>query len=456
MKTAPLFTFLATMTLMGSASAAWQRLPQVNVRPADIASKAIDGTSIKSSSGIGQAASFLSEDITSTSSLGAGASEAVLQLSRQQVVEMASFVNGGAEGKVTISGSTDNSEWMNLGQDSFSAGDRFVTVSFAGAQVKYVKATLETTTGGSISSFKLTGSETNQDYTVGSSSSSSSTINLANGIGGAQAIYAYPTPTNVGETDYDVSVFRFPKTNEKYRTIIYDLGAVRSIKTFAATYSQARPVRLEVFAFDSLGEKKDWRGKLTLDPAIFDNANPVASGEDSSGSGMIKLNSSSLVSAQYVALRFEPSYNGVAFSGSDWSDFLSFAMEPYRQGAVILGLNESSMIGADTGAPLVIYDVGIIPTGGGSYNPIAGAPGAGQPGQPGSPDQANNYNSGPPPWYTGAFNSYTSARTGGTGGNPFVPPTNNPPPPPPPGNVIIRPLPQPNPNPNNPPQTPNP
>jgi hypothetical protein len=79
------------------------------------------------------------------------------------------------------------------------------------------------------------------------------------------------------------------------------------MKMFATSYSQ-RPVRIEVFAFDQLPEKKDWRGKLTLDPAVFDTIKPVAVGEDAKGVGHIKITPSKPVSARYIALRFEPNY----------------------------------------------------------------------------------------------------------------------------------------------------
>ncbi len=71
-----------------------------------------------------------------------------------------------------------------------------------------------------------------------------------------------------------------PTPADKYRTIVYDLGAPRTIREFSTAYSsQQHPVRLDVFAFQELPEKKDWRGKLTLDPAIFDaGSHPVASG----------------------------------------------------------------------------------------------------------------------------------------------------------------------------------
>ena len=88
-------------------------------------------------------------------------------------------------------------------------------------------------------------------------------VNLASSSLGARPIYMFPTPSNAGESGQQS--FKFPKTNERFRTVVYDLGAVRTIKKFnARVLPRADPA--PVFAFAKLPEKKDWRGKMTLNP----------------------------------------------------------------------------------------------------------------------------------------------------------------------------------------------
>lgn len=301
----------AVFAVMGSASAraGWNRLPYAETRPVDVATKAIPGTKLVSSSGLGNAAALLSSGINETITLAAGKSSAVIMLGNQQNIHTVTFNNDGAEGKVTVAGSIGNKDWTALGTGEFSHGDRIAQVHFATATVKYVSLTFESEKGGTIRSFEIYGDSTDKDFKLlpNSLSEGGTSVNFASGAGGARPIYAFPTPTNVGEVGVMHNVFKFPKSRDKYRTIVYDLGSSRTMKMFATSYSQ-RPVRIEVFAFDELPEKKDWRGKLTLDPAVFDTIKPVAVGEDPKGVGHIKITPGKPVSARYIALRFEPNY----------------------------------------------------------------------------------------------------------------------------------------------------
>lgn len=328
MKTASLALLLATVGIASNAAAAWPRLPSSGSQPVDLASNAIPGTVVSGSQGIGQPQTLLASDPVAGATVPVGASEVVISLAKQYTIDTTRFLNDGAEGKVTISGSADNAKWTSLGQASFTASDRSVPVSFAGAQVKYLKVAFQASKNGVIRSFSAFGATKAKDFHLKfSEGSNATTINLADGVGGARAIYAFPTPTNAGEKEAATNVFHFPPTKEKYRTVVYDLTAPRKVKQFTATYS-ATPVRLEVFALDQLGEKNDWRGKLTFDPATLDSATPVAVGEDARGLGNIKLTPSKAVQARYVVLRFEPGYTGTASVGGSFSDFMAFAALP--------------------------------------------------------------------------------------------------------------------------------
>ncbi|WP_038166443.1 hypothetical protein [Verrucomicrobium sp. BvORR106] len=369
MKTASIALILATAGLVGDAAAAsWPRLPSAGSQPIDLANTAIPGTVVSSSQGIGQASSLLAADPVAGSSVPVGASEVVIRLSKQYTINTARFLSDGVEGKVTVSGSADGNQWTGLGQMEIKASDRLVPVSFAGAQVKFVKLSIQASQNGVIRSLALYGSAKTSDFHLKfSESSNASGLNLADGVGGARVIYAYPTPTNAGEKEASTNVFHFPASGEKYRTVIYDLSAPRKLKQFTAIYT-ATPVRLEVFAFNQLAEKKDWRGKLAFDAALLDSSTPVAVGQDARGLGNIKLTPSKTVQARYIALRFELGAGGNASVGGTVSDFLQFAMLPVDGVVSLLNPTEASQhVAADGNGGFTVTGIGLNAAGEGNY-----------------------------------------------------------------------------------------
>lgn len=317
MKPAYATTFLLLLASLPSAHGAWQKVPPVEKRPVEVATKSIPGTKVLSSKGLGQADSLISEDPTAPVSVGVGASEAVIQLSGQRLVESVVFVNDTLEGKVTILGGSDKNTLVPLGHALFTPADRNVAITFAGVQVRYVKVELETSKGGAIRGFQVYGADTDKDYqaTEGEPSAGGQSVNVAGGMGGSRVIYVHPSPTRDSEMSKlgkAQSKFDFPESDEKYRTVIYDLGATRTLSEFGSVHSP-RPVRLEVFAFNELPEKEDWKGRLSFDPSIFDSTQPVVAKEDSQGLGYIKVKTQKPVRARYVALRWEPDFNPPGF-----------------------------------------------------------------------------------------------------------------------------------------------
>lgn len=431
MKPVLLVTALATLGTFGTASAAWLRLPNTSDRPVSVASSAIKGTSIKSSNGIGDVGALLSEDPVAAASLKSGKSSFIIQLSGQHPVNTISFVNGGAEGQVTISGSADGKKWETLSQKTFGTSTDYVSTQFADSQIKFVKTDFQLSNGGSIRSFTLSGALGNNDFNLKKPSADSSgggaSVNLAQGVGGARPIYASPTPTNMGERGSSLAgPFTFPRTKEKYRTIVYDLGSVRTLREFSATYS-SKPVRLQAYAFEKLPEIKDWRGGMTFDPSAFSETKAVATAEDPRGVGHVKLIPASTVSARYIALRFEVNYNrDVASTEATWENFMAFAMEPYRSAASAAGLTSTARFTAGDvagEAPFTLYEAGIMSNQSGGYAPTSGES---------SPDSeevvtdetgsaiSEETPPGPGAFMTGAFNAYTNGRAASGGIGPIV------------------------------------
>ena len=315
MKPFSTLSFLIALSIASPSMAAWQRLPSVSKRPVEMALAVMNGTKIASSSGIGQVQSLISDNPIDSSTLSAGNAEAVIDAGRQTLFEVATFTNDDTEGKISISASADNSNWIAVGQAVYGTADRSVSVNFAGIQAKFVKVQWELSKGGTIRNLKLFGGETDNDFAMSQNASGSGgeTLNMATGMGGARIIYAHPNPSGSTEKGVNYNSFEFPESDEKYRTVIYDLGTVRVMNQFGSVHSP-RPVRFEVYAFNDLPEKADWRGLKSFDPTAFETMTPVAKAEDARGVGYIRVRPDQAVKARYVALRWEPDYNPPGFS----------------------------------------------------------------------------------------------------------------------------------------------
>jgi hypothetical protein len=360
MKTPLIFGFLASVCLSGAASAAWLRLPAADKEPVNLASSIFVGTKVQSSAGITNPAALLAGSSSEAAELGAGKSEAVISIGEQQIVDQVSFVNDGVAGKMVISSSTDLQQWTSLAQATFAATDREVPVNFAGVQAKYIRLEFDSATASSIRDVRLGGSATTQDFTtVPIKNAKGEEVNLASGSLGAYPVYVYPTPVNLGERDA-LQALKFPKSQDRFRTVVYDLGSVRTIKKFDAAYSRV-PTRVQVYSFAQLPEKKDWRGKMTLDSSAFEELKPLATVEDARGDGHVQISPEHPVEAQFIALRFEPNYDKPAVSGlnPDWRGMALAAAIPFAGVVKELGITDSSKVEANAeegGDDFVVYD----------------------------------------------------------------------------------------------------
>lgn len=271
------------------------------------------GTTVSSASGIAPSSGLIVGDPLKPVRIASGSSEAILKLVRQSYVEKASFVSEGLEGSVSAALSTDGKVWKNEAKHSFTATDRLVSLSLGVAQGRYVRLQFDLVRGGMIRSFQLLGSHSDANYKVTQrEDGKGAKVNFASGIGGGRLIYVNPEDFSARNTASASSRLSFPESDEKYRTAVYDLGQVRSLTEFGSVHSP-RPVRMLVYAFETLPEKEDWRGRLAFDPSALDSADPIASAEDAVGKGVIQVKAKSAVKARYVALRWEPDFNPPGF-----------------------------------------------------------------------------------------------------------------------------------------------
>ena len=310
MKLAPTIVILGSLLTAGSIQAKWSRIPIIKEKPVNAISGPGSNASLDSSSGIGRADSILSSDITASSTVSAGKSFLLINLGKPVLISSSSFVNDGIEGRATLSASADKNGWAVLEEKVFSAADRTVEFKFAGMQAKFVKLELALSKGGIIRNLQFFGAATDKGYAVKQSADGKGgkPMDLINGLGGARVVYAAPRPANGLDTAITYNKFAFPESDEKYRTIIYDFGQLRIMNEFASVHSP-RPVRFEVFAFDNLPEKEDWRGRMAFDPSDFGNIAPVAVAEDTRGTGTLKAKPAKAVKTRYLALRWEPEFN---------------------------------------------------------------------------------------------------------------------------------------------------
>lgn len=310
-----LSTAILLALVVPASQAAWQRLGGIEKRPIDTASASLPGVRIASSHGLAQPENLISDDLANLSTAGVGASDVVVNLGRQLVTDTTIFLNEGAEGSVTVSGSSDQRAWAVLAKSVFTSADGSVLMKYAGAQAKYIRLEFNLSKGGSIKQLAVYGSDTDQDFKVKEAAPGepSVSLNVAGGLGGSRVIYIHPSPARGDEVATNYGRFEFPESDEKYRTVVYDLGQPRTLTEVGSVHSP-RPVRFQAYAFEKeLPEKEDWRGRRSFDLSIFDSTKPIATVEDAQGLGYIKAKLAKSVRARYIALRWEPDFNPPPF-----------------------------------------------------------------------------------------------------------------------------------------------
>lgn len=311
MKLVSTITLLASLLAATSLHAKWSRIPIMKEKPVDIATSAPGSVAtLDSSSGFGKVDSILSDDITAAATVSAGKSFVIINLGKPVLISQSSFVNDGIEGRATVSGSADKQGWAVLEEKVFSAADRTVEFKFAGIQAKFVKLEFALSKGGLIRNLRFYGGQTDRGYAVkqDAEGKQGKPMDFLGGLGGGRIVYLAPKPAGGVDTAVTYNKLAFPESDEKYRTVIYDLGQLRILNKFASVHSP-RPVRFEVFAFDNLPEKEDWRGHMAFNPEEFSAKAPVAVAEDRTGAGELTATPSKPVKTRYLALRWEPEFN---------------------------------------------------------------------------------------------------------------------------------------------------
>lgn len=358
----------------------WTRLKPADHVPVNLANKSISGCTIQSSKGVGHPEALISTDPTENFEVPVGKSEVVVRLGGSRLLNNIDFINDHIAASLLIETSADNRHWQTIATAALVEHQRQMEVHFADVECRSVRLTFDARHGGEVRGWDFYGPMGREDFEFSTAADAGiergdPDFNLA-AAGIAVPIYAFPTPVNDWETGMLHHVFRFPKTNEKYRTIIYDLGSVYSLKEFSVAYSQ-RPVRVELFLFEELNEKRNSRGKLAFDPEVLNQTKPHSFFEDIAGHGHVKFKDKNGARARYVVFRYEPEYHrkdkaavaglrlGDLLPGLDQAGLLATVPIPPQE--------EYRMVAGDTDTPFEHNDTNIIPVGRYVLMPASGA-----------------------------------------------------------------------------------
>lgn len=315
MKNAAAIVTLVCLGAVSSTQAKWSRIPVMQEKPVNLVSGGTASPiSIDTSTGVGQVDNLLGSDIVAAATLAAGKSFFVINLGKPVMVSTSSLSNDGIEGRIVLSASADKAGWATLEEKVVSAADRSIDFKFAGIQAKFLKFEFLLSKGGSIRALSVMGGVTDRGYALKQDpkGEKGQPMNFIGGLGGARLVYAAPQPVNGIDSAATFNKFEFPESDEQYRTLIYDFGQVRIVNEFSSVHSPS-PVRFEVFTFDALPEKEDWRGRLAFDPNVLTTKQPVVAYEDKVGTGFLKAKPSKPVKTRYLAMRWEPDFNPPAF-----------------------------------------------------------------------------------------------------------------------------------------------
>ncbi|HYF36721.1 MAG TPA: hypothetical protein VD994_15605, partial [Prosthecobacter sp.] len=304
MRLPTLLAFLAVIQAI-PVHAGWLRLPSLDKKPTGM-ELAYAGTTLHSASGMTDAASLIMGDLKKSAKLGAGPSEAVLRFAKQSCIQRLSLVSDGAEGRVVLLISTDNLVWTTLGEAQFGPANPLASVDVGRAQGKYVKLSFELSKGGSVRGVQVMGSDSDANYIVMQNERErGALLNFATGIGGGRLIFLSDNAPGAAKDAQVANCFKFSTSGDsRHHTAVYDLGEMRSLTEFGSLHS-AHPTRLQVYAFETLPEKENWRGRPAFDASVFDTAKPVAAAEDETGRGYLTAKAAQKVKARFVALRWE-------------------------------------------------------------------------------------------------------------------------------------------------------
>lgn len=263
------------------------------------------GTFIASSSGIQNPAALISSSNPSPAVFSEGQGTVTLRFARQMNVRQLSFLNVGAAGKLVVTASADNKTWVPMTDAVFAAADDVVDLSSGSAYCKYLRLSFELSKPGAISSMKVVGEDFDADYQVSQDAAGKlQEFNFASGIGGARLIYASPSISGKTTSSLKQGVIRFDSAKAEEFVAVYDLGQKRRLETFGCSHGAGLKA-MSVYAFGSLSEKENWRGRLTYDTEALARMKPVLSAESNQeirGTQMLK--STQAVEARYVAFKW--------------------------------------------------------------------------------------------------------------------------------------------------------
>lgn len=263
------------------------------------------GTLIASSSGIQNPDALISSSSPNPAVVSEGHGVVTLKLARQTHVRQLTFLNEGAAGRLVVTASADNLTWVPMADAAFSSADDVVDLAAGSAFSKYLRLSFELSKPGCIAGLKVVGEDFDADYQVSQDAAAQmQEFNFASGIGGARMIYASPSIAGKSAGSWKQGVIRFDATKSGEFVAVYDLGDKRRLEKFGCSHG-AGLTAMSVYAFESISEKENWRGRLAYDTQDLAQLKPVLSVETAKETrGTQVLEAKQAVEARYVAFKW--------------------------------------------------------------------------------------------------------------------------------------------------------
>ena len=240
---------------------------------------------------------LIGDDATASYALGAGTTSMILTLDKIQLLNRLSFVNQGAEGRVSVWVSDtklpfDSTSWHATGAAETFSGSGSVTCDFGSVEARYVKVNFATAAAGRVAALSLVGlpafggaQTVNNDYinapeAVGRPGLSVS-LNFVN-LGSAAKVIGISRASSLGnvqnlkEGSPDAAYTFDPA--DATPTLIVDLGSRQSPDHVICAY-KAPAGRLDLYLVDNPSARDDQ--SVALNYVTVPSVQPVANDESS-------------------------------------------------------------------------------------------------------------------------------------------------------------------------------
>ena len=240
---------------------------------------------------------LIGDDATASYTLGAGTTSMILTLDKIQLLNRLSFMNQGAEGRVSVWVSDtklpfDSASWHATGAAEAFSGSGVVTCDFGSVEARYVKVNFSTVTSGRVATLSLVGlpafggaqTATNAYVSapeVAGRPGLSVSLNFVN-LGGDAKVIGISRASSLGNVQNlkngsPDAAYTFDPADAT-PTLVVDLGSRQSPDHVVCTY-KAPAGRLDLYLVDNPSSRDDQ--SVALNYVTVPSVQPVSNDESS-------------------------------------------------------------------------------------------------------------------------------------------------------------------------------